>query len=157
MENEAIVSHLSELLTPSIFAQEGLFRNLGMRNRILNLSLMTAAILTLLWRNVPSVNELTRILNREGFLWVNPTTVSQKALSERFLTFPSILFEKVFKELLPKLKKRWQNRTNRPLPDSVCFSLTKFNHIWIVDGSTLEASHTKIRQFKRYYHRKISG
>ncbi|WP_069789652.1 hypothetical protein A5482_010845 [Cyanobacterium sp. IPPAS B-1200] len=73
MENDAIVSHLSELLTPSIFAQEGLFRNLAMRNRILNLSLMTAAILTLLWRNVPSVNELTRILNREGFLWVNAT------------------------------------------------------------------------------------
>jgi len=43
MENDAIVSHLSELLTPSIFAQEGLFRNLAMRNRILNLSLMTAA------------------------------------------------------------------------------------------------------------------
>lgn len=95
MENEAIVPHLSERLTPSIFAQESLFRDLGMRNRILNLSLMTAAILTLLWRNVPSVNELTRILNREGFLWVNPITVSQKALSERFLTFPSILFEQV--------------------------------------------------------------
>ena len=131
MENDAIVLHLSELLTPSIFAQEGLFRDLGMRNRILNLSLMTAAILTLLWRNVPSVNELTRILNREGFLWVNPTTVSQKALSERFLTFPSILFEQVFKELLPKLKQRWQDRTNRPLPDSVCFSLNGIKlQIW---------------------------
>jgi hypothetical protein len=42
---------------------------------------MIAAILTHLWRNVPSVNELTRILNREGFLWVNVTKVSQKALS----------------------------------------------------------------------------
>ncbi|WP_082714220.1 IS4 family transposase [Geminocystis sp. NIES-3708] len=148
MENEAIVSHLSELLTPSIFAQEGLFRDLGMRNRILNLSLMTAAILTLLWRNVPSVNELTRMLNREAFLWVNPTTVSQKALAERFLTFPSILFEQVFKELLPKLKQRWQDRTNRRLPDSVCFSLTKFSQIWIVDGSTLEALFRKLDSLK---------
>ncbi|WP_342597064.1 hypothetical protein VKI21_17210 [Cyanobacterium aponinum UTEX 3222] len=60
-ENDAIVSHLSELLTPSIFAQQSLFRDLGMRNRVLNLSLMTAAILTLLWRNVPSVNELNRV------------------------------------------------------------------------------------------------
>jgi hypothetical protein len=51
MENDAIVSHLSELLTPSIFNQEALFRHLGLRNRILNLSLMTAAILTLLWRD----------------------------------------------------------------------------------------------------------
>ena len=157
MENDAIVSHLSELLTPSIFAQEGLFRDLGLRNRILNLSLMTAAILTLLWRNVPSVNELTRILNREGFLWVNPTTVSQKALSERFLTFPSILFEQVFKELLPKLKERWLIRTNRPLPDSVCFSLTKFKQFWIVYGSTLEALFRKLNSLKDIPTGKLAG
>jgi hypothetical protein len=80
-------------LTSLNFYQEGLFRNLGLRNRILNLPLMIAAILTLLWRNVPSVAELTRVLNREGFLWVKATKVSQKALSERFLTFPSILPE----------------------------------------------------------------
>ncbi len=157
MENDAIVSHLSKLLTPSIFAQEALFRDLGLRNRILNLSLMTAAILTLLWRNVPSVNELTRILNKEGFLWVNVTKVSQKALSERFLTFPSILFEQVFKELLPKLKQRWQERTSRPLPDSVCFSLTKFSQIWIIDGSTLEALFRKLDSLKDIPTGKLAG
>ncbi|WPF90390.1 IS4 family transposase [Cyanobacterium aponinum AL20118] len=156
-ENDAIVSHLSELLTPSIFAQQSLFRDLGMRNRVLNLSLMTAAILTLLWRNVPSVNELTRILNREGFLWVDPTKVSQKALSDRFLTFPSILFEQVFKQLLPKFKERWQKRTNRPLPDSVCFSLTKFKQIWIVDGSTLEALFRKLDSLKDIPTGKLAG
>ena len=156
-ENDAIVSHLSELLTPSIFAQQSLFRDLGMRNRILNLSLMSAAILTLLWRNVPSVNELTRILNREGFLWVDPTKVSQKALSDRFLTFPSILFEQVFKQLLPKFKERWQKRTNRPLPDSVCFSLTKFKQIWIVDGSTLEALFRKLDSLKDIPTGKLAG
>ena len=99
MQNEAIVSHLSNLLTPLIFNQQALFRSLGLRNRILNLPLMIAAVLTLLWRNVPSVRELTRILNREGFLWVKATKVSQKALSERFLTFPSIFFEEILKEL----------------------------------------------------------
>ncbi len=46
---------------------------------------MKSAILTLLWRNVLSVNELTRILNRGGFLWVNPTKVSQKALYQLFI------------------------------------------------------------------------
>ena len=110
MENDAIVSHLWDLLTPLIFQQQALFRSLGLRNRILNLPLMIAAILTLLWRNVPSVRELTRILNREGFLWVKPTKVSQKALSGRFLNFPSILFEQVLKELLPKLKQRCPHR-----------------------------------------------
>jgi hypothetical protein len=34
-------------------------------------------------------------------LWCNPTKVSQQAVSQRFLTFPSELFEKVFKDLLP--------------------------------------------------------
>jgi hypothetical protein len=157
MENEAIADHLSELLTPSIFNQEALFHHLGLRNRILNLPLMIAAILTLLWRNVPSVNELTRILNREGFLWVNVTKVSQKALSDRFLTFPSILFEQVLKELLPKLKQRWQNRSNRPLPDSVCFALTKFSHIWIIDGSTLEALFRKLDSLKDIPTGKLAG
>lgn len=63
---------------------------------------MIAAVLTLLWRNVPGVQDLTRLLAREGFLWIKPTEVTQKALSERFLTFPAILFEKVLKELLPQ-------------------------------------------------------
>ena len=148
MENEAIISHLSDLLTPLIFNQQALFRSLNLRNRILNLPLMMAAILTLLWRNVPSVTELTRLLNREGFLWIKPTQVSQKAVSGRFLTFPSILLEKVLKELLPKLNLRWKNRVSRPLPDSVCFTLSKFSQIWIVDGSTLEALFRKLDSLK---------
>jgi hypothetical protein len=157
MQNEAIVSHLSNLLTPLIFNQQALFRSLGLRNRILNLPLMIAAVLTLLWRNVPSVRELTRILNREGFLWVKATKVSQKALSERFLTFPSIFFEEILKELLPQLKQRWQNRLSRPLPDSVCFTLSKFNHIWIVDGSTLEALFRKLDSLKDIPTGKLAG
>ena len=157
MENDAIVSHLSDLLTPLIFQQQALFRSLGLRNRILNLPLMIAAILTLLWRNVPSVRELTRLLNREGFLWVKPTKVSQKALSGRFLNFPSILFEQVLKELLPSLKQRWQNRLSRPLPDSVCFALAKFSQIWIVDGSTLEALFKKLDSLKDVPTGKLAG
>jgi hypothetical protein len=157
VENEAIISHLSDLLTPLIFNQQALFRSLGLRNRILNLPLMIAAILTLLWRNVPSVRELTRLLNREGFLWVKATKVSQKALSGRFLTFPSILFEEVLKELLPKLKQRWQNRLCRPLPDSVCFTLSKFTNIWIIDASTLEALFRKLDSLKDIPTGKLAG
>jgi hypothetical protein len=33
-----------------------------------------------LWRNVPSVRELTKLLEREGFLWASAKKVSQKAL-----------------------------------------------------------------------------
>ncbi len=59
---------------------------MGLRERILTLPLMVAAVLTLLWRYVPGVTELTRLLEKEGFLWCNPTKVSQQALSQRFLT-----------------------------------------------------------------------
>lgn len=87
---------LEALLTPAIFAQQGYYRQLGLRDRILNLSLMVAAVLTLLWRQVPGVQELTRLLAREDLLWCPCTKVSQQALSERFLTFPAELFERVF-------------------------------------------------------------
>ncbi|MDJ0697356.1 IS4 family transposase [Mastigocoleus sp. MO_188.B34] len=148
IESEAMASHLQELLSPAIFNQQALFRQLGMRNRILNLPLMLAAVLTLLWRNVPGVQELTRLLHKEGFLWVEATKVTQKALSKRFLTFPAILFEKVFKELLPHLQQQWNSRQKRPLPDSVSFALSHFKKIWIVDGSTLEALFRKLKSLE---------
>ena len=135
MEDEAIASQLKALLTPAITAQENYYRQLKLRDRILNLPLMVAAVLTLLWRDVAGVTELTRILAREGFLWCNPTQVSQQAVSNRFLSFPAELFERVFKDLLPHLKSAWHKRKHRPLPESVQFTLSKFENIWIVDSS----------------------
>jgi len=67
---------------------------------------MVAAVLTLLWREVAGVTELTRLLNREGFLWCGSQKVKQQALSQRFLTFSAVLFELIFKELLPHLRNR---------------------------------------------------
>jgi hypothetical protein len=101
---------------------------------------MVAAVLTLLWRQVPGVQELNRLLAREGFLWCQVTKVAQQSLSERFLVFPSELFERVFKDLLPKLQFNWQKRLRRPLPDSVKFALCNFEQIWIADGSTVLGS-----------------
>ncbi len=110
---------------------------------------MVAAVLTLLWRDVPGVTELTRLLETEGFLWCKRTKVSQQALSQRFLTFPAILFERIFHEILPKLKARWSARHHRPLPESVQFILSKFDKIWIADGSTLEALFRKLKSLEK--------
>jgi hypothetical protein len=41
---------------------------------------MIAAVLTLLWRDIVGVRELTRMLAIDGFLWCNPTKVSQGEL-----------------------------------------------------------------------------
>ena len=97
VENEAVANHLEDLLIPAMAAQKTFYRQLNLRDRILTLPLMMAAILSLLWRDVAGVTELTRLLNREGFLWCQPQEIRQQPLSLRFLTFPSILFEKNLK------------------------------------------------------------
>ena len=148
MEDEASASQLEDLLTPAITSQENYYRQLGMRQRILTLPLMVAAVLTLLWRDVAGVTELTRMLAREGFLWCNRVKVSQQALSQRFLSFPAFLFEGVFKEILPQLKEKWLWRKGRPLPESIQFALTKFERIWIADGSSLEALFRKLKSLE---------
>jgi len=52
MEDEVIANQLEALLTPSLIAQKYYYWSLKLRDRILNLPLMIAAVLTLLWRDV---------------------------------------------------------------------------------------------------------
>lgn len=148
LNNEVIAADLEALLTPALYAQQKYYRLLGMRDRSLNLSLMLAAVLTMVWRNVPSVQELTRMLARENLLWSKAVEVSQQALSQRFLSFPSELFERVFFDLLPQLEARWQQRMQRPLADSVQFAKAQFERVWIADGSTLEALFRKLESLQ---------
>jgi hypothetical protein len=78
-----------------------------------HLMLLRKAI-TLFWREVAGVTELTRLLNREGFLWCESQKVKQQALSQIFLTFPAVLFERFFKELLAHLRNRWSLKSSPP-------------------------------------------
>ncbi len=142
-DNAAIDNHLKELLSTSVYSQQAYYRSLGMRDRILTLPLMVAAVVTLLWHQVPSVNELTRMLNRKDLLWAKATKVSRQALSERFLSFPYALFEGVFHTLVPRLKAPWAQRS-RPLPPSVAYGMKHFEQIWAADGSVLEALFRKL-------------
>lgn len=157
VEDPVVNEQLEALLTPAITAQENYYRQLGKRDRILNLPLMVAAVLTLLWREVSGVTELTRMLAREGFLWCRPTSVSQQAMSPRFLTFPAELFEKVFKELLPHFQEVWHSRNRRPLPESVEFAQNIFERIWIIDCSTLEALFQKLGSREEAPKGKLAG
>jgi hypothetical protein len=142
--NEVIEERLKTLLSPAVLGQQGYARTLGVRNRILSFPVMVAAVLTLLWRQVPSVCELSRMLGREQCLWAPQLKVSQQALSQRFLSFPAQLFERVLRELLPKLSERWQQR-QRPLPASVEQAKQHFCELLIADGSTLEALFRKLK------------
>lgn len=142
--DEVIAGQLTDLLTPLLHNQMSLYRQLDLRSRILGLPLMVAAVLTMLWRQVPSVHELTRLLAREDLLWGRAVQVSQQALSKRFLVFPAKLFERVLKDLLPLLQERWHSRRKRPVPLAVKVAQEHFKHLWIVDGSTLEALFRKL-------------
>ena len=146
--NAVMTEHLSELLSPLVYNQHAYYRSLGMRERILTLPL--------LWHKVPSVIELTRLLNREDLLWAQATTVSRQAVSQRFLRFPHSIFERVFKELLPQLKERWAHRT-RPVAPSITYGLKSFDHIWAADGSVLEALFRKLDSLKDFPVGQLAG
>jgi hypothetical protein len=146
--SEAIEAHLSDLLKPVVHEQLKYYCQLGLRQRILGLPLMVAAVLSLLWRQIPSVRELSRTLAREDLLWCRAVKVSQQALSTRFLEFPASMFERVLWALVEELKQRWTHRVVRPLPASVAWTFQWFEHIWIVDGSTLEALFRKLKSLQ---------
>jgi Transposase DDE domain len=106
---------------------------------------------------IAGVRELSRILAREGFLWCEPKQVSQQGLSQRFLTFPAEIFERVFKELLPEFEQKWHSRSKRPLPESIQFARTKFERIWACDGSTLEAVFRKLDSLAEVPKNQLAG
>ena len=135
VDNQAISQQLENLVKPCVYNQLAYYRSLGMRDRILSLPLMLAAVLTLVWRQVPSVRELNRMLARENLLWAKTTSVSQQALSQRLLTFPAELFEGILSELLVTLNHRWHQRQKRPLPLSMAHASQYFQRVWIVDAS----------------------
>jgi hypothetical protein len=157
VDNKAISRQLEDLVKPSVYNQQAYYRSLGMRDRILSLPLMLAAVLTLVWRQVPSCRELNRMLARENLLWAKATCVSQQALSQRLLTFPAELFEQVLTELLITLNQRWHHRKQRPLPLSVAHANQHFERLWIVDASTLEALFRKLKSLETSTLGKLGG
>ena len=73
------------------------------------------------------------------------------------MTFPAILFERVFKELRPKLREKWCSRKKRSLPESVEFTLSRFKNIWIADSSVLESLFKKLKSLEDIPKGKLAG
>lgn len=157
INNEVISQQLEDLVKPCVYNQLAYYRSLGMRARILNLPLMVAVVLTLVWRQVPSARELNRMLARENLLWAKVTSVSQQALSQRLLSFPASMFERVLADLLDLLNQRWHQRENRPLALSVAQANQHFERLWIVDASTLEALFRKLKSLEFLKLGKLGG
>jgi hypothetical protein len=132
-----IEAHLTELIHPATLNQVAHFHALGLRERTLNLPVMMAFVLSLIWRQLGSVCEAVRILNREGLLWVDERTVSQQAVEQRLGSLPSELFERVLNDVLPQMAARWHTRT-RPLPPAFIWAQRHFTAVLALDGSTLD-------------------
>jgi hypothetical protein len=141
--DEEVQSRLEELIQPKLYTQARIYADLGLRQRILTLPLMMAFVLSLIWRQIGSVSEAVRELNRRGLLWSGPTKVSQQAVSQRLGSFPAELFYRVLIDLLPQLQQGWQER-QRPLSKAMAWALERFPDVVVLDGSTLDALMRKV-------------
>jgi hypothetical protein len=144
---EEIADELKRMLTPRMFAplRQGA-RIVGeLRDRVLTLPAMTAIVVSLVWRQVNSLSEMLRILEREGALWLEPTKVSKQALSKRMAKLPAVLFADVLDEVIKRL----------PPPPKLLAGAGEWNRvrehfgaIYLADGSTLEALRKKMKSLK---------
>lgn len=141
--DDQIEARLFDLVHPATYTQVAAYQAMGLRERILTLPVMVAFVLSLIWRQLGSVSEAVRILQREGFLWTSPQQVSQQALCQRLQDLPAVLFERVLAEVLPQVQQRAQAR-QRPLPPEVAAACTHFAHLLAVDGSTLDTLLRKV-------------
>jgi hypothetical protein len=141
--DEEIADRLREIVHPATLAQVAHFQRLGLRERTLTLPVMVALVLNMVWRQIGSVTDLTKLMISERLLWAEPRKVSQQALSERFRTFPAILFLRVFLAVLPLMETRWKSR-QRPLPPEIAWAQERYTEVVIQDGSTLDALLRKV-------------
>lgn len=147
---EEIEQRLFALLTPGVFAPlrrvEG---NVTLRDRLLTLPVMAAIVVSVVWRRIPALTEVLRVLACEGLLWVEAVAVSKQALSKRLATLPATLFARLLEEVLTRL---WKLRGDRTpvLPGMEAWGpvVEAFRTIWIADGSTLEALKQKVAELR---------
>ena len=140
---EQVAEWMDELIQPATYSLMSAYQAMGLRSRILDLPVMVAMMISMIWRQIGSASELVRVMREEGLLWVESTEVSQQAVSERIRTFPAELFKRVLMDILPRMEERAEART-RPLPDAVTRAKRHFTRILIVDGSTLDVLLRKV-------------
>ena len=151
-----IQERLTEIVHPATLAQMDYFRSLGLRERTLNLVVMVAFVLEMIWRQIGGVNEMVRLIQTESMLWALPRKVSQQALSQRWSSLPSDLFLKILLSILPLMQKRWAER-KRPIPPEIAWAQEHYSEVELVDGSTLDALIRKLGLLKDLPQNPLAG
>lgn len=117
-----------------------------LRDRLLTLPVMMAVVVSLVYRRIPSLSEVLRVLEVEGLLWVEPLNVTKQALSKRLTTLPAQLFAQVFEQVMERMQATQAN-----LPVAIGWESVQrnFTAVWIADGSTLEALKKKLQALQQ--------
>jgi hypothetical protein len=145
---EDVEQRLMAVLSPSLLAPRQLERRdprqpqrgMRMRQRLLTLPVIVAIIVSLVWRRVPSIAEVQRVLRREGVLGVAPLRVRAQAITKRLDVLPAAVMGELFAEVCTRV----QAHAPPPLPPPRWASVpAHFPLIALVDGSTLEALRKK--------------
>jgi hypothetical protein len=141
---QEVEDHLRELIVPVAEAQQEEYKKLKMRNRILNLSVMTAIVIAMIWQQMGSgPSEIARLLPMGSVLWLPVLYATQQAISLRLADFPPSLFLGMLNSLLPVLHERWHAR-KRPLLPEIAHAVEQYSQVLAVDGSTLDVLLRKI-------------
>jgi Transposase DDE domain len=145
---DEVEQHLTALLSPSLLAPRQLERRdprqpqrlIRMRQRLLTLPVMVAILVSLVWRRMPAVAEVQKVLAREGLLWAPPLRVSPQALSKRLDARPAAVMGQLFAEVCTRLHAQAPSALPHPSWGPV---REHFTRLAVVDGSTLEALRQK--------------
>jgi len=135
--DDQIAQRLTEVVHPATLSQIAAFHKLGLRERLLTLPIMMAFVVNLIWRQIGSVCEAVRVVQREGMLWCTPLAVSQQAVEQRLNALPESLFHQVLQDILPQMQQRWETRS-RPLPPELAWAQQQYTAVLALDGSTLD-------------------
>lgn len=147
---------LHAFVKPAVDQELAYYHELGLRDRVLNLPVMVAVVLAMLWRRLPGVCEVHRLITTEPVLWTEPIKVSQPALSQRFLTFPAVLFERILHAVLAQLPERSAGRS-RPVPPVLKRVQARFAACYALDGTTLEALFRKLKALQEVAEAPLAG
>jgi IS4 transposase len=152
---EDVEQRLLDVLSPSLLAPRQLERHdpqqperlIRMRQRLLTLPVIVAITVSLVWRRVPSIAEVQKLLAHEGLLGIAPLQVSPQAIIKRLDVLPAA----VLGQLLVEVCARLQAQAPPALPHPRWAPVREhFPLIAIVDGSTLEALRKKTQVLREH-------
>jgi hypothetical protein len=152
---EDVEQRLLDVLSPSLLAPRQLERRdpqqperlIRMRQRLLTLPVIVAITVSLVWRRVPSIAEVQKLLAHEGLLGIAPLQVSPQAIIKRLDVLPAT----VLGQLLVEVCARLQAQAPPALPHPRWAPVREhFPLIAIVDGSTLEALRKKTQVLREH-------